>query len=50
MSVTSGLNAMAQAVEGLYAKDRNPITALMAMEGIRVLKDALPGIVANPGA
>ena len=48
MSVTSGLNAIAHAVEGLYAKDRNPVTALMALEGIRALRDALPEIVARP--
>ena len=48
MSVTSGLNAMAHAVEGLYAQDRNPITALMAVEGLRALRDALPAIVAAP--
>lgn len=48
MSVTSGLNAMAHALEGLYAKERNPITALMAVEGIRGLKKALPTIVKDP--
>jgi maleylacetate reductase len=48
MSVTSGLNAMAHAVEGLYAQDRNPVTSLMAVEGIRALKQALPRIVVNP--
>lgn len=48
MSVTSGLNAIAHAVEGLYAKDRNPVTSLMAVEGIRALRDALPAIVASP--
>ncbi len=48
MSVTSGLNAIAHAVEGLYAQDRNPITALMAVEGIRALRDALPVIVRAP--
>jgi maleylacetate reductase len=48
MSVTSGLNAIAHAVEGLYAQDRNPVTSLMALEGIRALRDALPGIVAAP--
>ncbi|PAU74773.1 maleylacetate reductase [Halomonas salipaludis] len=47
-SVTSGLNAMAHAVEGLYAKDRNPLTGLMAMEGLRSLKQALPAIVERP--
>lgn len=48
MSVTSGLNAMAHAVEALYAKDRNPVTSMMAVEGIRALKCALPRIVATP--
>lgn len=48
MSVTSGLNAIAHAVEGLYAQDRNPVMSLIAVEGIRALKDALPGIVVSP--
>ncbi len=48
MSVTSGLNAMAHAIEALYAKDRNPVSSLMAVEGIRALKSALPRIVAAP--
>jgi maleylacetate reductase len=48
MSVVSGLNAMAHAVEGLYAKDRNPISALQAVEGVRALREALPGIVEHP--
>ncbi|MFZ3580881.1 maleylacetate reductase [Loktanella sp. DJP18] len=48
MSVASGLNAMAHAVEGLYAPDANPVTSLLAVEGIRALKEALPAIVSNP--
>jgi maleylacetate reductase len=48
MSVTSGLNAMAHAIEGLYAQDRNPVMSLVALEGIRALKEALPAIVAAP--
>ncbi|MCX2525360.1 maleylacetate reductase [Larsenimonas rhizosphaerae] len=48
ISVTSGLNAMAHAVEGLYARDRNPLTGLMAVEGLDSLKRALPAIVARP--
>lgn len=48
MSVTSGLNAIAHAVEALYAKDRNPVTSMQAVEGIRALRDALTGIVAAP--
>lgn len=48
MSVTSGLNAMAHAAEALYAPDRNPVTSLMAVEGLVAMKTALPAIVKNP--
>ncbi len=48
MSITSALNAMAHAVEALYARNRNPITSLMAVEGIRALKEALPAVVQQP--
>lgn len=48
MSVTSGLNAMAHAIEGLYAQDRNPISSLMAVEGVRALARALPRLVEAP--
>lgn len=48
MSVTSGLNAIAHAVEALYARDRNPIVSLMAVEAIAKLASALPRIVADP--
>ncbi|MEM8935215.1 MAG: maleylacetate reductase [Pseudomonadota bacterium] len=49
MTISSGLNAMAHAVEGAYAKDRNPVSSLQAAEGVRALRDALPKIVAEPG-
>jgi alcohol dehydrogenase class IV len=45
LSVTSGINAIAHAAEGLYAVDRNPIMDLMAEEGIAALGRALPRIV-----
>jgi maleylacetate reductase len=48
MSITSGLNAMAHAVEAVYARDRNPVSTLMAVEGVRALHDALPAITARP--
>ena len=48
MSVTSGLNAMAHAAEGLYASDRTPVTSLMAVEGLRAMKEGLPRVVASP--
>jgi maleylacetate reductase len=41
-AATSGINAIAHAVEGLYAVDGNPIISLMAAEGIRALAAALP--------
>src|SRR5665213_3103769 len=44
LSITSGMNAIAHAAEGLYAKDGNPIMDLMAEEGIRALALALPAI------
>jgi alcohol dehydrogenase class IV len=48
MSATSGLNAIAHAVEGLYARDGNPIISLMAEDGVRALAHALPRIVDIP--
>lgn len=48
MTITSGMNAIAHAVEGLYAKDRNPIVSAMALEGIAALARALPAVVKKP--
>ena len=48
LSATSGINAIAHAVEALYARDRNPVISLMAQEGIRTLAQALPKICAQP--
>lgn len=48
LSGTSGLNAIAHAVEGLYARDGNPIVAMMAEEGTRSLAAALTGLPAAP--
>jgi maleylacetate reductase len=45
VSVTSGINAMAHACEGLYAADANPITSMWAVEGIRALAQGLPRVV-----
>nr|WP_157422130.1 maleylacetate reductase [Acidovorax sp. Root219] len=44
LSITSGINAIAHAVEGLYAEDGNPVMDLMAEEGIRALARALPAL------
>jgi maleylacetate reductase len=48
LSATSGINAIAHAVEALYARDRNPVISLMAQESIRTLAQALPKICARP--
>ncbi|MGC1173595.1 maleylacetate reductase [Polaromonas sp.] len=49
MSITSGINAIAHAAEGLYSVDSNPVMDLMAKEGIAAMGRALPAIknVAN---
>jgi len=48
LSVTSGMNAIAHAVEGLYAQDANPIMSMMAEEGIRALAQGLPRVAESP--
>ncbi|MEU5696169.1 maleylacetate reductase [Actinosynnema sp. NPDC020468] len=47
MSITSGFNAIAHAVEALYAPDRSPVVSLMAEEGARAMVDALPRVAAD---
>jgi maleylacetate reductase len=49
ISAASGMNALAHLVEGLYAPDASPVTAVLAEEGIRALADALPRVVVAPG-
>jgi maleylacetate reductase len=44
----SGMNAIAHCVEALYATDGNPITSLIAEEGIRALARSLPVVVREP--
>lgn len=48
ITVASALNAMAHAAEGRYARDRNPIAALFAIEGLRAFRKALPIVCENP--
>ncbi len=48
LSVTSGINAIAHAAEGLYAADANPVMDLMAAEGIAAIGRALPALRADP--
>jgi maleylacetate reductase len=44
LSFVSGLNAIAHAAEGLYARDGNPVMSLMAEDGVRGLAAGLRGI------
>lgn len=48
ISAASGINAMAHAVEALYAENKNPIISMMASESVRALSRSLPAIVQNP--
>jgi maleylacetate reductase len=47
VTVTSAINALAHAAEGLYARDANPITSLMAEESIRAIAEGLPAVHEN---
>jgi maleylacetate reductase len=47
LTVTSAMNAVAHAVEGLYAPDASPVVSLMAQEGVRAFAGALPAVAAD---
>lgn len=49
VSAASGMNAVAHAVEALYAADAAPPTKARAEDGIGILAAALPAVVARPG-
>ncbi|PZU10775.1 maleylacetate reductase [Sphingomonas sp.] len=46
--VTSGMNAIAHAIEALYAPDTTPVIDLMALEGMRLILPALERRRASP--
>jgi len=48
VSGPSGMNAIAHCVEGLYARNANPVMSLLAAEGIRTLSRSLPIVVKEP--
>lgn len=48
VSGTSGMNAMAHAVEAMYANDRNPVINLIATDAVKTLALALPRVIDNP--
>ncbi|MFD7282818.1 maleylacetate reductase and hydroxyquinol 1,2-dioxygenase domain-containing protein [Streptomyces sp. NPDC059862] len=48
MSITSGVNAMAHAVEALYSADADPVTDGQALDAISRIARALPRLAADP--
>jgi len=48
MTVTSTLNAIAHAVEALYAADRNPVVEMMSSAAMADFARTLPRLVADP--
>lgn len=48
LTVTSGINALAHAVEALYAPDVSPLVSVMAEDGVRAMAEALPRLAATP--
>ncbi|MGW0995243.1 maleylacetate reductase and hydroxyquinol 1,2-dioxygenase domain-containing protein [Streptomyces sp. NPDC002520] len=48
MSVTSGINALAHAVEALYSADANPVTDQQALDAISRIARSLPRLAADP--
>lgn len=49
LTVTSGLNAMAHAVEALYSRDANPLSDQVALGGIHAFVTGLPRVLTDPG-
>lgn len=47
-TATTGMNALAHAIEALYAPGANPVSSLLADEASKVLIRALPAAVASP--
>lgn len=45
----SAFNALAHSVESLYAPGHNPITSVLALEGVRAIHDSLPTVMTSPG-
>jgi maleylacetate reductase len=48
ISAASGMNAMAHAVEAMYAAGAGPEVVILAEDAIRRLRDALPRIIREP--
>lgn len=45
---STGMNAFAHCVEGLYSRVRNPVSSALALHAVRGLFHALPAMIAEP--
>ncbi|KAF9024754.1 iron-containing alcohol dehydrogenase [Hymenopellis radicata] len=50
ITVTSGINAIAHAVEALYSKEANPVTDTLALQGLASIAKALPILISDPAS
>jgi maleylacetate reductase len=48
LTVTSALNALAHAMEALYAPDRNPVIEAMVREALPAFRDSIPVLIQSP--
>lgn len=48
MSATSAMNAVAHAMEALYAPDRNPVIELLCKEALVAFRDSIPALLGDP--
>ena len=48
LTVTSAMNAIAHAMEALYAPDRNPVIVLMATDALSAFRDGIPRLIEDP--
>lgn len=44
----SAFNAMAHSIEALWVAEANPVTTALALDGVRAIAAALPGVMATP--
>jgi len=45
---STGMNALAHCIEGIYSRVRNPVSEGLALQGIRVLARSLVGVISRP--
>ncbi|MFV0384947.1 maleylacetate reductase [Paracoccus sp. (in: a-proteobacteria)] len=48
LTVTSAMNALAHAMEALYAPDRNPVVELMCRDALIAFRDGIPALIRDP--